>query len=546
MATPHGQLYQWSSSALSTWLTAYEASILLTYTYAEIWSGMSPYSADFGNAQSKLMGPIPVVSGTVKVDRSNVIRRTATNVTMMPDAAGQLLPVANSSAGVFAPYGHELRLFKGYRIPGVVGSPASVTSAAVALPLTVVAGTNDEFHYTAISTGFTTYVLMAPGTYSTIASLAAAMNAAMGVAPNIPFSNFCTVTTSGSSLVVNSIANGTSQDGDQLTTGTGRDVLAALGFTSPATLAGGVADTSVAALGVFLIEEVDVVNDAGGVTLAGTLKDRAQWLARRGFRAPFSTNPAHTADVQINGLLTAVIATSFTFPFLMSLTATTYLPGQGNYNIGDDPWKACCDIAAAAGMQLYFDYIGTLILEPIPPQASTATIVTYNEGTSIAPTAISRVISNAAVPNVICVIGSGSKVKPPVQAFWWDSDSASKTYYAPPPTGGFSPTTPQTSAPAQAGNALYPSMLQKFTTNLVSSAAQAQAVAMAIGLIAIGSLEAGTFSIRDNPAHDVDDVFATQRVIAGLPNGTKEVVDAVNIDLTPLSALQLTTRLIVT
>ena len=417
---PHGQLYQTTidGASIATWNTDIAALVLQTYCYCEIWSGINYVAPSMG---SLVIGSLEVIAGTVTIDRSNQIRRTASNVTMLKDTANVLMPIANGASGDYSPYGHELKIFKGFRTAG------------------------------------------------------------------------------GGNLV--------------------------------------------AQLGSYLIEEVDVKEDASGVTLVGTLKDRSEWIARRKFYRPY-TSTATTADVQIENLLTEILQATYLFiPF--TFTTTTYLPSIGNFAIGDDPWKACCDIAASAGMQLYFDYAGTLILEPIPDQTTSATASTYTEGTSLAPTTLARAVSNNAVPNVICVIGQGSSITTPIQAWWWDSNPASKTYYAAAPAGGFTPTTPQTTLNAPDPAAVYPYLIEKFDTPLAASAAQAQAIAIAIGLTAIGSMEKATFTIRDNAAQDVDDILLMQRVKAGIPASTKYVVDHVQVALDSVTPMQISTRLVV-
>ena len=202
-------------------------------------------------------------------------------------------------------------------------------------------------------------------------------------------------------------------------------------------------------------------------------------------------------------------------------------------------------------MQLYFSYDGTLVLEPIPDPSTITPCAVYLEGTSTAPTTLKRTISNANVPNCICIVSQGSKVTEQVQAWWWDSNLLSPTYYAAPPSGGFTPTTPQTSLPIQSILASYPRLIQKFQTTIIgpntvanpnAQAIQSQAVAIAIGLTSIGSLEKDNFTIRDQPAHDVDDVVTMGRVIAGIPTNTNVVMDTLTIDMGPQKELQFAAR----
>ena len=137
-----------------------------------------------------------------------------------------------------------------------------------------------------------------------------------------------------------------------------------------------------------------------------------------------------------------------------------------------------------------------------------------------------------------------------VQAWWWDSNVLSPTYYAAAPTGGFVPTNPQTTLPIQSTLATYPRLIQKFTTTIIgpnttanpnAQKEQSQAVAIAIGLTSIGSLEKDSFTIRDQPAHDVDDVVTIERVVAGITT-TNFVLDTIVVDLGPEKELQFTGR----
>jgi hypothetical protein len=125
--------------------------------------------------------------------------------------------------------------------------------------------------------------------------------------------------------------------------------------------------------------------------------------------------------------------------------------------------------------------------------------------------------------------------------WWWDSYPGSPTFYADAPAHW---EDPQYTLPANAGT--YSVLLQKFTTNIQQGAPDAaQAMALAIGLTSIGSLEKSTFTLRDQPAHDIDDVITVYNPIAGIPadtgmsqgpnssaDGFNYILDQVTIDLT--------------
>jgi hypothetical protein len=111
-------------------------------------------------------------------------------------------------------------------------SPASVTATNPAtVPTTVVAATNDNFVYNGV-----TYTV-APGTYSTIATLAAAMSNALHTAT--PLSSVLTITHDATTLTATD-ATGAGLGGNGLAFATGtHDFLAASGFANAQALAGG-------------------------------------------------------------------------------------------------------------------------------------------------------------------------------------------------------------------------------------------------------------------------------------------------------------------
>jgi hypothetical protein len=382
------------------WLPAMQAEVLRSVTYADIWSGIGGV---------KIAGGISVIAGSVTADRNNAIRRTATSVTFVPDAAGVLLPLTNG-LGALYPTGAELALYKGCIYPD---------------------GT-EEF----------------------------------------------------------------------------------------------------AALGRFLLEESDVNDDASGVTIIGTLKDRAQTVTRAAFSAPVSTDGVSPTDVMIQYLINQQVS-----GIVFSFSQSSFIPPVSVYNIGDDAWTAGLALAAAAGMELFFDVKGICVLQPIIDPNTIQASATYLEGTSSAPVAFKRSVTNATVPNICCVQSSGSGVTPPIQTFWWDSNPNSRTFFA---LGTPGPTLPTRDPTSQ-----YPTYLVTISTTVATTLAQCQAIANAAGLGYIGTIEGNLIQIRDNPAHDINDVVVLQRVVAGITTPTNYVVDSVLIDLTTQNPLQLTTRLVV-
>lgn len=398
---------QWSTPAIyvqgpisSRWLPAMYAPVLRIFAYADIWSGIGG---------TKLLGQVPVVSGSVTFDRANAVRRTASNVTFTPDAAGLLLPLI-SGEGLLYPTGVEIQLYK-----GCIYSDQSI---------------------------------------------------------------------------------------------------------------------EVASLGRFLVEETDVNDDTTGVTLIGTLQDRGYTVSRAKFTQPYATDGVSTVDVAIYEMISNQVP-GLTYSF----TPSTYVPPVQTYNIGDDPWGSAVSLAASAGMELFPDKNGILVLQPIIDPATIAPCAVYLEGSAAAPVALKREIANGSVPNVVVGTASGSGIATPIQTYWWDNNPESPTFYA---SG-----TPGPTLPLRDGSSTYPTLVQTLTTSAATTLAQLQEMVNAAGLGYVGTFEGLVLSIRDNPAHDVNDVITLKRAVAGITSPSNYIVDQGVIDLTSQNPLQLTTRLVV-
>ena len=179
-----------------------------------------------------------------------------------------------------------MRIFKGQN--GASGSDAYVVAASEpSYPVVITSGVNDQFVYTPISTGIPDTFTIPPGTYGHESTFFAALSSAVDSMSN-PITDYLFVAISAGFVQFSSMTVGTGDNGDTITEGNGG--AAAMGFTSlPAIFVGGVDSTEgFAACGVFLIEEVDVTNDANGLVFKGTLNDRMEWLSRQSFSYPWS------------------------------------------------------------------------------------------------------------------------------------------------------------------------------------------------------------------------------------------------------------------
>lgn len=121
------------------------------------------------------------------------------------------------------------------------GTQAHVLAgSAPTLPLTVASGVNDTFIFTPFLTGVPETFTVAPATYTTLNQLVfTGLQNAVGSAFGEHLGSVVGMQTQSSKIGMTHFIPGTWGNGDTLTTGP-TDILASLGFTSPATFAGGV------------------------------------------------------------------------------------------------------------------------------------------------------------------------------------------------------------------------------------------------------------------------------------------------------------------
>jgi len=122
-----------------------------------------------------------------------------------------------------------------FYVSSVVGTGvASVTGSAVSLPLTVTTGSNDTFIYNYASATISQSFVVPPGTYSTLATLVTAVEAAVGSFAGEAFSTFVTVVPQGTGLLFTEVGNSQQGSGDYFAAGT-HNVATALGIAGSGT-----------------------------------------------------------------------------------------------------------------------------------------------------------------------------------------------------------------------------------------------------------------------------------------------------------------------
>jgi len=192
-----------------------------------------------------------------------------------------------------------------------------------------------------------------------------------------------------------------------------------------------------------------------------------------------------------------------------TLAAPVYFTDSGG---GSDPWGDLCKLAADHGYALYIDADGVAQMLLVPDPATAPLAYTYRPGATAIITDQTRVVPLARIYNGVVVTGEGSGIGTPVCGEAWDENPASPTYRCGP----------------------FGEVGLPIISSVVTTVAQAQAVAAARLTLLLGRVEELSWSQIVNPALKPFDVVGVADA-AGVV--TRYVIDQVTTPLT-LDAVQ--------
>ena len=178
-------------------------------------------------------------------------------------------------------------------------------------------------------------------------------------------------------------------------------------------------------LGVFLITETTVSVDEQGLTIAIDGQDRALRISRARWIDPYQIASGTNVATAIRGII------EDRWPDVVcrfSETTRTVSAVTLGLDSDNDPWQDALDIAAAAGMTLYFNPDGVCVLEPEPDYTVAATVETYAEDSEAMLLSATRGLSSEGVYNAVVATAEGSDLVTPYRAVAYDDDPASPTY----------------------------------------------------------------------------------------------------------------------
>lgn len=270
------------------------------------------------------------------------------------------------------------------------------------------------------------------------------------------------------------------------------------------------ATTELVTLGVFRINDVNIIDEATSLTLQIAGTDRSARIADGRFEDPTDITQGTNVATQILALVQAV------YPDVTSNFSTTaHLTGHMTVEEGADRWDLCQQFAANAGMQLYFDGDGTLVLSPIAQGAATLTLA---EGTSGLLLSSNRRWTREGTYNRVVATGENTGVGVPVRGVSTDSNPLSPTYYL----GPF-------------GRVPKFYVSQFFTTNQ-----QAQDTADAMLINEVGTTQSVNFGALVLPQLEPNDVVRITRARAQIDED--HVIDSLVIPLGADQSMTGTTR----
>jgi hypothetical protein len=266
-------------------------------------------------------------------------------------------------------------------------------------------------------------------------------------------------------------------------------------------------------LGVFGLSEPEVAEDGGAVTCQVKGFDRSRRIQRRKWTSPFTIPSGTPLAAAIQSVLSDRDPTG---PALNAAPTGAVTPtvvlGSDNTN---DPWADVSELAASAGMTVYYDPDGIPVLRELPDPATDPLAATYAEGDGGLLLGGSRSFTDDPGTNGVIIIGNGTELVAPFRVEVWDTNPASPTYYD----------------PANPDASIWGPVPDIQTTDLIADADTALATATAQLRAKLGTSENVRFTGVPNPGHEAGDVIYVKR--SRLALDARYVLDSFSLPLGP-------------
>jgi len=273
--------------------------------------------------------------------------------------------------------------------------------------------------------------------------------------------------------------------------------------------------TEVVPVGVFVITQVTVTEDANGQIIDIQGSDRSIRVSRNKFLDPYQIASGTSLETALTDLLRdRWVDVETDFPTTGITLPDVVIEAQS----GGDPWASAISLAEAFGYDLAFDADGVARLSIVPDVTTDDPVETYQDGAEAVVTSLSRTFDSSRTYNGVIVSSQGTASDAPFRAIAWDENPNSVTYRF----GEF-------------GEVPF-----FYDSSLITSADQAAVTAAALLRKATGTSESVEWSQIVNPAHDVLDVIRVKREARDLDYVL--LIDRLTIPLAPSGTMSAVAR----
>lgn len=278
-------------------------------------------------------------------------------------------------------------------------------------------------------------------------------------------------------------------------------------------------DRELVPLGMFRIEELD----AAWPRLTIRAYDRMYQINQNEFTTPYviSGSRIRSGGTNVVDAIIDLATDRWERPLEVNAVSTEHTTGQSQivYEEGTGPADPLLSLGTSAGLQVFFDPVGTLTIieEPDPGDASPAwRFVEGEQGTALLSGLTRRTITEG-VYNGVVATGESTDDTPPVRGEWWDYNPSSPTYVY---SFGRRP--------------------RRYASPLLKTTAQATSAARKIGLASLGFADAIQFPALAVPGLDVGDVVYVNRPVQFVDD--QHTLDQISLQLRATGSMNIQTR----
>ena len=237
-------------------------------------------------------------------------------------------------------------------------------------------------------------------------------------------------------------------------------------------------------LGVFVITDVDIVDD-GGVKITVRGSDRSIKIARNRWTESFAIADNTNIITALETMILNRYPEVYINPVDVSASVNAAVFGLDRQN---DAWRDIQTLATAQGLEVFFDNIGNVTIRAVPDYEYATPIEAFVEGEDAVILTLDRRLTVDKTFNGAIVTAEGSNIPTPFRVEVWDEDPASPTYRY-----GFFGQVPQF-----------------YSSPAITTVADATQAAVALLNNSKGASENVTWSQIVDPSLDVGDVVQVQ------------------------------------